>query len=69
MRALRFHRRVRRDAIHRPAPYGFTGAELLAWLDAVCALQIFRVDAGQGGEVVWRAGLAAPHLVTGASQS
>jgi hypothetical protein len=45
---LRFRRRVRRDAIHRPALYGFNAAEHAAWLDAVCALQRFGVD-GQGG--------------------
>lgn len=37
---LRFRRRVRRDAIHRPAPHGFNAAEMLVWLDAICALQI-----------------------------
>lgn len=41
---IRFRRRAYRDQpIHRPAPYGFTSTELLAWLDAICALQLFRL--------------------------
>jgi hypothetical protein len=40
---IRFRRRLRSDPIHRPAPHGFNAAELLAWLDAVCALQIWRL--------------------------
>lgn len=61
----RYHRRARRDPINKPAPHGFNAAELIAWLDAVCALRIFRVDAGQGGAP----GLEAPRRVAGALRS
>lgn len=45
---IRFRRRAYRDQpVHRPAPYGFTAGQHAAWLDAICALQIFRVGVGR----------------------
>jgi hypothetical protein len=60
----RFHRRraYREKPIFQPSPHGFTSLELLAWLDAICALQIFRLEAGKGGG----AGLEAPLCAAGA---
>jgi hypothetical protein len=47
---LRFRpRRARRDdPLRKPASHGFTPVELQAWLDAICALQIFRLNTGKG---------------------
>ena len=48
--APRNHRRALRDnPIRKQAVHGFNPVELKAWLDAICALQIFRIEAGKGG--------------------